>query len=236
MKVEIWSDIMCPFCFIGKRNYETALAQFRDAKAVDTEWKSFQLDPGIPVEGTHGNVFEYLSRRKGLSVSQAREMTAGVADAGARAGVELDFERAVVANTFDAHRLLHLAKKYNLGNTVKELLFQAHFTEGRDISDPAVLNEIGSRAGLETGEVTRALQDGDLAAEVRKDILEAQQIGVRGVPFFVFNRKYAVSGAQPVEVFAETLGKAFNEWREEHPVLKISGGDGPACSDEGCSY
>jgi predicted DsbA family dithiol-disulfide isomerase len=236
MKVEIWSDIMCPFCFIGKRNYETALAQFRDAKAVDTEWKSFQLDPDLPGDGTQGNVFEYLSSRKGLTVSQAREMTAGVADAGTRAGVELNFERTMVVNTFDGHRLLHLAKKYNLGNTVKELLFQAHFTEGRDISDPAVLHEIGSRAGLDAGEVVRALQDSDFAAAVRKDILEAQQIGVRGVPFFVFNRKYAISGAQPVDMFAETLEKAFNEWKEDHPMLTISGGEGAACADDGCSY
>jgi len=233
MKVEVWSDIMCPFCYIGKRHYEAAFKQFGEATDIELEWKSFQLDPTIPKGEKLGTVYQYLAASKGLSEDQAKEMTGNVASMALQAGLELDFDHAVVANSFDAHRLIHLAQTHKLGNAVKEKLFQAHFNEGKDIADPAVLTQIGVEAGLDNEEVDAMLRSDQYAEEVEQDIQEARQIGVRGVPFFVFDRKYAISGAQPVAAFHEMLEKSFAEWRAEHPVVKLDVSEGPSCSTDG---
>ena len=233
MKIEIWSDIVCPFCYIGKRNFETALAQFNDAQLIQTEWKSFQLDPELPRSTPYGSTYEYLAERKGLSIAQAREMTAGVAATGKNAGVTLNFEKTVAANTWDAHRLLHLAHSKGVGSPMKELLFRAHFTDGKDISNADTLVKLGKEAGLEETEVTAMLGSDAYGYEVAQDIQEAQNIGIRGVPFFVFNRKYAVSGAQPADVFLQTLQKSVAEWRAEHPDGLTHVTAGPTCDPDG---
>lgn len=233
MKVEVWSDIMCPFCYIGKRHYEAALKQLGDTTDIELEWKSFQLDPSIPKGEKLGTVYQYLAERKGLSEDQAREMTGNVAGMASQAGLELDFEHAVVANSFDAHRLVHLAQAHKLGNTVKEKLFRAHFNEGRDIADPTVLIQIGIEIGLAAAEVEDVLRSNQYADEVERDIREARLIGVTGVPLFVFDRKYAISGAQPVAVFRQKLGKSIAEWRAEHPVIKLDVSEGPSCGADG---
>ncbi|SEM20320.1 protein disulfide-isomerase [bacterium A37T11] len=233
MKVEVWSDIMCPFCYIGKRHYEAALGQFGEADNVELEWKSFQLDPCIPAEGQQLTVYQYMAERKGFSVDQAKEMVGNVASMALQAGLVLDFDHAIVANSFDAHRLIHLAKTHNLGNVVKEKLFRAHFNEGKDIADATVLQQIGMEAGLGAAYVEAMLGSDQYAHEVAQDIEQARKIGVRGVPFFVFNDKYAISGAQPVENFRQTLEKSFAEWRAEHPERKLDVSEGPSCSADG---
>jgi len=224
---------MCPFCYIGKRHYEAALNQFAEATDIELVWKSFQLDPTIPKGEKLGTVYQYLAASKGFSEEQAREMTNNVANMALQAGLELDFDHAVVANSFDAHRLIHLAQTHQLGNAVKEKLFQAHFNEGKDIADPAVLTQIGVEAGLGQVEIDAMLRSNQYAQEVEQDIQEAQQIGVRGVPFFVFDRKYAISGAQPVANFRQLLDKSFAEWRAAHPVVKLDISEGPSCSTDG---
>jgi len=232
MKIEIWSDIMCPFCYIGKKHLEAALAQFGEADAVEVVWKSYQLDPYIPRNPEYKNTYAYLAATKGMSHDEAKQMTAGVSQAAARAGLTLDFERAVVANSLNAHRLVHLAQSKGLANELKEALFRAHFTDGKDINNRQTLIEIASVAGLPAAEATAVLDTDRYSDEVARDIREARDIGVRGVPFFVFNRKYAISGAQPPEAFLQALEKSVAEWRAEQPKL-ITETEGPTCGPDG---
>lgn len=204
MKIEIWSDIMCPFCYIGKRHLETALGQFPD-QHFEIEWKSFQLDPTIvPQPGK--NVYEYLAERKGMSVEESKQMHAGVVARAAEVGLDYRFDQAVISNSFDAHRLIQLAKTKGLGDLIEETFFKAYFTDGKDLNDQNTLMGLCVGIGLNALDVKEVLDDkNQFANSVRNDISEAQQIGVRGVPFFVFDRKYAISGAQPIEHFEQTI-------------------------------
>lgn len=233
MKIEVWSDIACPFCYIGKRNFETALRQFEDAPFIKLEWKSFQLDPELPKGATYTDTYQYLAERKGMSIAQAKEMTSGVVATGKNAGLALCFEKTVVTNTWDAHRLIHLAQANGAGNALKEALFRAHFTDGADISAPDTLIALGKEAGLEETAIREMLNSDRFGYEVAQDIQEARNIGIRGVPFFVFNRKYAVSGAQPADVFLQTLQKSFAEWRQANPNSFLNVTEGPSCSPDG---
>ncbi len=204
MKIEIWSDIMCPFCYIGKRQLETALQQFPD-NDFEIEWKSFQLDPTITPEPGK-DVYTYLAERKGMTVEQSKEMHKGVAERAKSVGLEYNFDKAVISNSLEAHRIIQLAKTKNLGNEIEEIFFKAYFTEGRDLNDGPTLIELAEKAGLDKNDVLEVLKSDNLyLKEVEHDIEEAQLIGVQGVPFFVFDRKYAVSGAQPVEAFVQTI-------------------------------
>jgi protein disulfide-isomerase len=204
MKIEIWSDVMCPFCYIGKRRLEQALEQIPGSEAYSIEWKSFQLDPDLVTNGKE-NPYEYLADRKGISYEESVKMHENVVNAAREVGLDYRFDKAVVANSLDAHRLSHLAKQHGVGNALEERLFQAYFTEGRDIADHATLTEFGVEVGIPQADIDMLFNGDQFLAEVQRDIAEAQQIGVRGVPFFVFDRKYAVSGAQPVEAFLETI-------------------------------
>jgi predicted DsbA family dithiol-disulfide isomerase len=210
MKIEIWSDVMCPFCYIGKRKFEAALEQFENKANVEVVWKSFQLNPDMKTDPAK-NITEYLAEIKGWSIQQAKEMNAHVTNMAKEVGLHYDFDKAIVANSFDAHRLIQLAKKHGKGDEAEEQLFKAYFTEGKNTDDHSTLIEIGISIGLNEIEVKQVLASDQFADDVRKDIIEAQQIGVRGVPFFVVDRKYGVSGAQPTEVFLETLTKAWAE-------------------------
>jgi protein disulfide-isomerase len=197
MKIEIWSDIMCPFCYIGKRQLETALEQFPD--------NDFQLDPTITPEPGK-DVYTYLAERKGMTVEQSKEMHKGVAERAKSVGLEYNFDKAVISNSLEAHRIIQLAKTKNLGDEIEEIFFKAYFTEGRDLNDGPTLIELAEKAGLDKNDVLEVLKSDNLyLKEIEHDIEEAQQIGVQGVPFFVFDRKYAVSGAQPVEAFVQTI-------------------------------
>ena len=221
MKVEVWSDIMCPFCYIGKRNYESALAQFPDAGRIEIVWKSFQLDPSIPEKTEEENVFRYLAQRKGISYEQSVQMHQGVVQTARNAGLEYNFDKAVVANSFKAHRLIQLAKTKGLGDQAEERLFHAYFTEGKNFGNPEVLLELGKDIGLTEAEVQEALTDETYAQKVKADIQEAGDLGVNGVPFFVFDRKYAISGAQPPATFLKALQQSFSEWQKENPVVAL---------------
>lgn len=210
MKIKIWSDIMCPFCYIGKRNFENALAQFSRADELEIEWKSFQLDPTIPKMKQRVDVYEYLATSKGISIEDSKAMHENVVRMAKSVGLEYNFDRAVIANSFDAHRLIQFAKSKGLGNEIEETLFAAYFTNGLDMSDLGTLTKIGSSIGLSPVELETILHSEDFSSEVQNDILEAQKYGVRGVPYFVLDDKYAISGAQPSSVFLEALEKTFN--------------------------
>lgn len=211
MKVEIWSDIMCPFCYIGKRKFEQALSKFSDSSQIEIVWHSFQLDPSIKSE-KKTDLYKYLADRKGISYEQSVSMHEQVTQSAKEVGLTYNFDKAIIANSFDAHRLIQLAKKHKLGDEAEEKLFFAYFTEGKDMSDFNTLVSIGKEIGLDSSAVSDMLKSTDMSDEVRKDIQEAQTLGVRGVPFFIFNRKYAVSGAQPSETFLGALKKSYEEW------------------------
>ncbi|GAB4023212.1 DsbA family oxidoreductase [Spirosoma koreense] len=234
MEVEIWSDVMCPFCYIGKRKFEQALSQFDHKEDVRVVWKSFQLNPAMKTEPDK-NINQYLAEVKGWSVGQAKQMNDRVTEMAREVGLEYNFDRAVVANSWDAHRLVQLAKKHGLGDAAEERLFRAYFTEGRNTADRATLTELGTEIGLAEADITRVLTSNEFAPEVSQDIYEAQQVGAKGVPFFVLNRRYAVSGAQAPETFLGALTTAWSEWEQQHPKVTQLADDEAVCTPEdGC--
>lgn len=233
MKVEIWSDIMCPFCYIGKRHFESALQQFPHSDKVEIEWKSFQLDPTIPENLPQTNVYEYLAQRKGMSVEQSKQMHGNVVAMAKNAGLDYNFDIAVVANSFKAHQLIQLAKSKGLGDVAEEQLFKAYFTEGKNFGDPSTLIELGKSIGLSQEEINEAFTNPVYGSKVKADIQEAQQIGVTGVPFFVFDRKYAISGAQPAEAFVQALEQSVSEWSQKTSTPLINLQDGDSCDVDG---
>jgi predicted DsbA family dithiol-disulfide isomerase len=231
MKVQIWSDVMCPFCYIGKRRFEEAMAAFDHHEKVEIEWKSFQLNPALKTN-TDISVYESLANSKGWQLEYARQVSGQVTDMAAQVGLEFDFDRSVVANSFNAHRLSHLAKQHNLGNALEEELFKAYFTNGQNIDDIDTLVEIATRVGLPEKDVRETLTNNEaFAADVKQDIYEAETLGIRGVPFFVMDNKYAVSGAQATDVFLNTLNTAYQEWEQQGNALNIT--DGPSCDVDG---
>ena len=238
MNIDIWSDIACPWCFIGKRRFEKALAEFPHKDQVTVTWHSFQLDPSLP-EHYDGTELEYLSQRKGMAPAQVERMFEHVTQVAAAEGLDYDFTRIVVANSFPGHELLHLAKARGAGtaDAVNEALLSAHFEKGLDIGDRDVLTEVGLAAGLTKSEITEALDSGTYRDAVHADIREAQMLGIQGVPFFVFERKYGVSGAQPSETFAEVLDTV---WRESNPLVMVGDRPNPdelngeVCGPDGC--
>ena len=206
MKIEIWSDIMCPFCYIGKRQLEKALAEFPNDE-FEIEWKSFQLDPSITAQSGK-DVYTFLAERKGISVEQSVEMHKGVVERAKSVGLDYHFDKAIISNSLKAHRIIQLAKTKKAGDEMEEIFFKAYFTEGRDLSNDSTLIELASQAGLNSADVQEVVQNEDLyLIEVKADIDEAREIGVQGVPFFVFDRKYAISGAQPLETFVQTINE-----------------------------
>lgn len=232
MKVEIWSDIVCPFCYIGKRNFEAALKQFNERENIDVSWKSFQLDLTTPEDSTE-TVYEYLAHRKGISLEQSKQMHEQVIQTAAKAGLDYRFDLAKVANTLKAHCLLQLAKDNNLGDEVKERLLHAYFTEGKNIGADEVLTAIGEEVGLRSDDIKNALHSDEYKRAVNADIQEAQNLGVSGVPFFVLDRKYGISGAQPVEQMLATLEKAYSEWKNTQTAESLDISSGESCGVDG---
>lgn len=234
MVVEIWSDVACPYCFIGKKKFEKALRQFPGNDKVKIHWKSFQLSPDLKTDPAI-NMYEYLCESKGINVEEAKEMTYFAGEAARTADIELNFDKVIPANTLNAHILIHFAGQYNLQNEITDKLFRAHFSEGRNIDDKTVLKDLASESGLDTARLDKAFIDDNFTDKVREDIYEARQMAIRSVPFFVFNRKYAVSGAQDPVVFLRTLEKSFAEWESEVAAEKAEIIQGPGCSAEkGC--
>ncbi len=210
MKVEIWSDVMCPFCYIGKRKFENALEQFAHKDEVEVVWKSFQLNPDMKTEAGK-NINQYLAEAKGWSIEKAKEMNDHVSGIAKDIGLTYHLDKAVVANSFDAHRFSHLAKKYGKQNDAEEKLFEAYFTDGKNTADHQTLVELGSEIGMNATEISTVLSSDEFTDEVNQDIYEAQQVGVRGVPFFVLGEKYAISGAQESSTFLQALNKTWEE-------------------------
>lgn len=210
MKIEIWSDVMCPFCYIGKKHFETALESIPYKDNIKIEWKSFQLNPDLSkTEIT--SVKEYLINAKGVSEEQVIGMNNQIAEMGKTVGIDFKQENSKVINTSDAHRLIHFAQSNGKGNEIEEALFKAYFTDGKNVADFATLAEIGGEVGLNKTEILEMLNSDAYVFDVASDILDARNIGVSGVPFFVVDRKYAISGAQPVDYFISALTQAYEK-------------------------
>ena len=235
MRIEIWSDVVCPWCFIGKRRLERALDGFAHRDDVEVEYRSFELDPTAPTPATE-RMDEVLARKYGGGLDNARRMMTQVTEVAAGEGLEYHLGSTLRGNTVDAHRLLHLALRESgprVQADLKESLMTAYFTRAEDITDHDVLRKAATDAGLDPIRVEAVLSSGEYADAVSADVDQARAFGASGVPFFVVDRKYAVSGAQPTEVFTQVLERA---WSESHPSLTVvgDGADGEVCGPDGC--
>ncbi len=205
--IEIWSDIVCPFCYIGKRHLEMALESYEGKDEVKIIWKSFLLNPDLKTD-TELTLEGYLSQSKGISMPQVKAMTERVLEMASAAGLQYRLDEAVVANSLNAHRLLHFAQENGKGMETKESLLSAYFSEAKNIDDTIVLQALAAELDLNKEESNDVISTERYKLEVLKDYQMASHFGISGVPFFVFNRKFAISGAQPVELFIQTLEKA----------------------------
>ena len=232
MRVEIWSDVVCPWCYVGKRNFEAALARFEHRDEVEVVWRAFELDPGAPAL-REGPYVARLARKYRTSVEGAQAMVDRITGAAAAVGLDFDFDVAKPGNTFDAHRVIHLAAHHDLQDAMKERLLAATFTEGEAIGDRDVLVRLATDVGLDADEVREVLAAGTYGDEVRAEEAEASQLEITGVPFFVVDRAFGISGAHPPEALARVLDKA---WADAHPPALViaGGGTAPACDDETC--
>jgi predicted DsbA family dithiol-disulfide isomerase len=229
LSVQVWSDIACPWCYIGKRRLETAIARMPRRPEVEVVWRAFELDPTAPrVRSPATPYAERLARKYGSTLAQASSMIERMTSVAAGEGLTFRFDLVRPGNTFDAHRLLHLARERGVQDAVKERLLRAYMTEGEAIGDPATLVRLAADAGLDAEEVRRLLEGDGFAAEVRADEEEARRLGIQGVPFFVFGDRHAVSGAQPADVLEQALAQAA----ESAPRLVTA--EGAVCGPDGC--
>lgn len=226
MRVDIWSDVVCPFCYIGKKRLEHVAAEA--GVELDIHWHSFELDPDAPAHHDTSNT-ERLAKKYGRSVEEMQQMQQNIAQMAAEEGIDFQWQKANSGNSFDAHRIIHLAQSKGLGNQAKEAFFHAYMTEGLAIGEREVVEEIASRIGLDHAEVEYVLQSDELADFVRHDEKIAhEQLNISSVPFFVFDQKFALSGAQPREVFLQVLNQSLAQIEQQSPT------DANTCSDEKC--
>jgi len=230
VQIEVFSDVVCPWCYIGKRRLEEALSTFDHADQVSVTYRSFQLDPTSPTT-SELPLEQMLADKYGRSLAQARQMNDRVAGIAATVGLDFQLQKAHPANTFRAHRLLHFAATKGVGSELTERFMRGYFTDGVRIGDRDELLRLAVEAGLDENEAAAVLDSDAFDAEVRADIALAQAFGATGVPFFVFDRKYAVSGAQETALFTEVLDKA---WADAQP-LTVVGGAGVVCEDDSCA-
>lgn len=210
MTIEIWSDVVCPFCYIGKREFESALERFEHRENVTVVWKSFELDPQAPARREH-DMYGMLASKYGGTRDDAKARVQGVVDRAKTVGLDYQMDKAIIGNSFDAHRLIQYAKTQGLGAAAEERLFKAYFTEGVYLADHPSLTRLAVEIGLDAEEVKAILASTRFTEEVRAEEREAQQLGIRGVPFFVIDRKYGVSGAQQSAYFLGALQQAWKE-------------------------
>lgn len=230
MKVEIWSDVVCPWCYVGKRRFESALSRFEHKADVEVVWRSFELDPGAAAV-RDGDPVQRLADKYGMSRAKAQAMNDQLTALAAAEGLEYHLDKARSGNTFDAHRLLHLAAEHGRQDDVKERFLRGYFTETQAIGDSGTLTRLAVDAGLDAAEVHEVLASNKFADEVRADEAQAAAYGISGVPFFVVDERYGISGAQPADVILATLQRAY---AEANP-LTVVGGDAGACEGDSCA-
>lgn len=220
MKINIWSDVRCPFCFVGKKKFEKALEKFPHAEKLEITWHSFQLDPQL-ITQPDVNPYEYFAKAKGITIERAKAMHEGAAMAGKEAGIDFNFDDSKVANSYKAHLLIQLSKTKNLANEMEEALFEAQFLDGKNIDDEETLIQLAKSIGITEDEAKNALQSDELGYLVKQDMQLAAQLGINAVPFFVINDKYGISGAQQPELFLEALEKTWEEFSSGDKGLQL---------------
>tara|TARA_R110002012_G_scaffold263456_2_gene446396 strand:- start:34922 stop:35623 length:702 start_codon:yes stop_codon:yes gene_type:complete len=230
MNISIWSDIRCPFCYIGKRNFEKALANFPHKDDVIVEWKSFELDPAMETRTDMSGLAHFM-QAKNVDKPTAEAMFANVTNMAKTVDLDFQFNKMIPANSLKAHQLLHFAKKHDLADAAKEALLKAHLIEGENIDDIGVLMQLASKIGLEPADVKTMIDSEDFIYEVRQDQMEARNLGINAVPFFVLDHTYGISGAQPVAVFTDTLEKAWKKHQEQITIVPDTTGN--ACAIDG---
>ena len=228
MQIDVWLDIRCPNCYIGKTKFLIAFDKFEHKAETSVNWRSFELSPGLVAQSGQ-SVYEYLAELKGRSMDWSKQMHQQVADAAAELGLIYNFDKTVIANSFDAHRLLQFSKTKGLQNTVLEALYQAYFTEGQNVADHAALQKIGEMSGLPADEVREVLASNAYAKEVRADESRAESVNITGVPFFLLNKVKGVSGGQSVESFLQNLHEGWVHYQR----LIMDPNDG--MDDDSCS-
>ena len=240
MKVEIWSDVVCPWCYIGKRRFEAALARFPHRDRVEVEWRSFELDPhadSVRAAGEGPDHADVLASKYGMSRVQAEAAIENVTRAAAVEGLDFHLDVSLRSNTFDAHRVTHLAAVRGVQGAVQERLMRAYFSEGEPVGDRDTLVRLAAEAGLDPADVEQVLDTDEHTEAVRADEAEARALGITGVPFFVVDRKYGVSGAQPADQLLAVLERA---WSERSPLTLVGSAQAgtdpgsPACGPDGC--
>lgn len=236
MKIEVWTDIMCPYCYIGKVHYEKALRQFEHADEVELEWKAFQLNPDLPDKGKGYPVREYLTQTAGYPEENVNQMFDGIKQLALEAGVSFNLPNALAANTRDAHRLIKLAATRAKDSFVLQKLSKAYFEEAKDYSDLELLVSIGKEAGLDEVAIRTMFESDDYLYEIKQDMQEAANLGIDTVPTFLMDRKQAIVGSEPVDLFVEVLNKAYTEWKSrtsatEQSQLEVT--KGMSCSADG---
>ena len=228
MEVEIWSDVACPWCYVGKRRFEAALAAFDNSDEVKVTWRSFELDPTAPRERDVDGA-THLAQKYGTTRERALEMQRTMTEAAAGDGLDFRFDIARAGNTFDAHRLVHLAAAHGSQDAMKERLMRGYLTEGEPIGDPRALERLAIEAGLPADEVREVLATERFTEEVREDERTAHSLGINAVPFFVVDRVFGASGAHPPEALLQLLERA---WQERSPLAMVA--EGEACGPDGC--
>ncbi len=231
MKINIWSDVRCPFCFVGKKKFEKALEKFPHSEKLEITWHSFQLDPQL-ITQPDVNPYEYFAKAKGITIERAKAMHEGAAMAGKVAGIDFNFDDSKVANSYKAHLLIQLSKTKNLANEMEEALFEAQFLDGKNIDDEETLIQLAKSIGITEDEAKNALQSDELGYLVKQDMQLAAQLGINAVPFFVINDKYGISGAQQPELFLEALEKTWEEFSSGDKGLQLIN-SGDSCDIDG---
>jgi len=236
MQVDIFSDVICPWCAVGKRRFEEALGRFEHADEIDVVWRAYELDPGAPVR-REGDYADRLARKYGMTREQAVAANERLTATAAHEGLEFHFDRAQPGNTLDAHRLLHYAREVGRQDALKERLFRAYFTEGAPIGEPETLIALAGEVGLDTAEVAAILAGDRYTDDVRADEREAAEIGVTGVPFFVVDGRFGIPGAQDADTILNVLERA---WAKSHPLVMVEAppsgpSDGAVCEGDNCA-
>jgi predicted DsbA family dithiol-disulfide isomerase len=233
MRVEIWSDVVCPWCYIGKRNFEAALAEFEHADDVEVVWRSYELDPAAPPV-REGDYASRLADKYGVPAGEAKAMVARMTATAAKSGLDFRFDRVQPGNTFHAHRLIHLGAAHGIQDAVKERLLAGYLTEGERIGKRDALERLAVDAGLDAADAAEVLDGDTFGEEVRADEAQAAAFGISAVPFFVIDRTYGIPGAQPPDVLLAALRKAWDDTHTSALVLP-AGADAPGCEGDACA-
>lgn len=240
MIIKVWSDIACPYCYIGKRRMEAALEQFKHSDEIELEWHSYELNPDLPKRALDKNIYQFMAEQFNVTEEEQKRSMQKLASLAKSTGLDYNFDRLVVTNTNDALRLIKLANVYHLADEAEEVLFKAYFSDGKNISDKAVLIDLGTSIGLSEKEIVDMLQGDTFINDIKEDVIYSEEkLNLQYIPFYLFNNKDVIQGSLTVDEYVEVLEKSYNDWKLHGVASPDNEGDrisGKACSIDGvCS-